>query len=1283
VPEVRAAARPDLRITYPDLPITERRDDLLAALAAHQVVVVAGETGSGKTTQLPKLLLESGRGSRGLIGHTQPRRIAARAVGARLAEELGTTVGDLVGVTVRFSDQVGERTRVKVMTDGILLAEVAGDPRLRRYDALVVDEAHERSLNIDVLLGYLRRLLPERPDLQLVITSATIDTARFAAHFGGAPVVEVSGRTYPVEIRYRPLDPADEVAEDPAEDEEEPGEQPGRDGRSDDPARPRQRRHEVRDPIDAVVEAVAELAGEGPGDVLVFLSGEREIRDAAEALSGAVGPTTEILPLFARLSAAEQHRVFAPHPGRRIVLATNVAETSLTVPGVRYVVDAGTARISRYSRRTKVQRLPIEPVSQASADQRAGRCGRVAPGICIRLYSEDDFRSRPEYTEPEILRTNLASVVLRLAAWGIGDVADLPFLDPPDRRQVRDAVAVLEELGAVRPQPEGLGTLTGVGRRLARLPVDPRIGRMLLAADGEGCLAEVLVVAAALSIQDPRERPVEGRAQADALHARFADRDSDFLAYLRLWEYLGERRRELGSGAFRRMCRDEHLHYLRVREWQDLHGQLRRAAREVGLTPGSVPAGPAAVHRAVLAGLLSHVGLRDAERGDYQGARGARFLIAPGSSLARRRPRWVVAAELVETTRLWARTVARIEPEWVESLAGHLVAREYSEPHWDRGRGQVLGYERVTLYGVPLVARRRVGYARVDPAVARELFLRHALVEGDWDTRHRFFRANRALLQRAAELEDRVRRRDVVPDDETLLAFYDARVPADVVSARHFDAWWNRARQADPDLLTMRPEHLLPQAGGDDLAIRFPAAWPLPEAEGGDLALEYRFEPGAPDDGVTVVVPLALLDRLPPEPFTWQVPGLREGLVTALLRSLPKALRRSFVPAPTYAAAVLDRLPRQPQGALTDAVAAELRRLGGVGVAAEDFALDKVPAHLRVRFRVVDADGRPLASGRDLAALRDRLRGRLRRAVRDVAADVERTGVTSWGDLVLPREVERAHGGRRLRGWPALVDEGESVAVRVLGSPAEQVWETRRGLRRLLLLEVPSPARGVVARLSTADRLVLASAPYPDVTALLADCVAAAVDRVVQDEGPATDVRDPAAYARLRAAVAARLPGDTAAVLADVERVLRAAGEVRAALSATTSLAVLPSAADARAHLDRLVHPGFVTEAGAGRLRDVARYLRALQRRLEVLPTSPQRDLARLAEVHAVEAEVAAVVERLAPAEREAPAVADLRWQLEELRVSLFAQSVGTARPVSAQRIRAALAGVAVTRPGA
>jgi ATP-dependent RNA helicase HrpA len=1224
--ERRRAAVP--RVSYPaELPITARKDDIAAALRDSQVVVVAGETGSGKTTQLPKICLELGRGVRGSIGHTQPRRIAARTVAERIAEELGVELGTVVGYQVRFTDRAGQDTAVKVMTDGILLAEIQSDPMLRRYDTLILDEAHERSLNVDFLLGYLKQLLPRRPDLKLIVTSATIDPERFSAHFGGAPIVEVSGRTYPVEVRYRA--PAEDV-----------------------------------DQVQAISAAVDELSAQGPGDVLVFLSGEREIRDTADALRRSLPSSSEVLPLYARLSAAEQHRVFQPHAGRRIVLATNVAETSLTVPGIRYVVDPGTARISRYSARTKVQRLPIEPVSQASADQRKGRCGRTSDGICIRLYAEEDFEARQRFTEPEILRTNLASVILQMTALGLGDVAAFPFLDAPDRRSIADGVALLHELGALEPsEVDGQRRLTPIGRRLAQLPVDPRLGRMVLEADRNGCLHEVLVIAAALSIQDPRERPVEQQQAADGAHARFADPTSDFLTYLNLWDYLAEQQDGNSSSAFRRLCKTEFLHYLRVREWQDLYGQLRQVARSLGMRPVAARADPAQVHRSLLAGLLSHLGMR-LETGprsrDYQGARGARFAIFPGSALGRTAPPWVVAAELVETSRLWARTVAGVEPEWAEELAGHLAVRFYSEPRWSKRRAGVVATERVTLFGLPIVVGRTVDYAGVDPALARELFIRHALVEGDWTTRHRFFAENRALLSDLEELEHRVRRRDVVVDDQALYDFYDQRIPADVVSGRHFDAWWKPTRRTRPDLLTFTREMLVARADVDDSA--HPDEW-----RQGDLALPvaYRFEPGAPDDGVTVEVPLSTLNQLRPEGFDWQVPALREELVTALVRSLPKPLRRELGPAPDVARAVLARL-EPGEEPLVDALSRQLRRIAGVAVPRDAWRWDRVPAHLRTTFRIVDGE-RTVAEGKDLEDLQRRLGRTVREVLADAARSLERSGLREWTVGEVPRTF--AAGG--IVGYPALVDCGQSVALRVLATESEQLQAMWAGVRRLLLLAAPSPTKYVSSRLDPRAKLMLTQNPHGSLAALLDDCSAAAVDEIlIEAGGPAWDAEG---FAKLATRVRAELNERVLELLRGAQQVLASWAPLVARLAEPVAPPLRPAFDDVRTQLAGLVGPRFVSAAARRRLPDLRRYLRAAAYRLDRLPGDVARDTDRMARVHAVEAERLRFLDELPPARREEEAVRQLRWMVEELRVSVFAQSLGTPYPVSEQRIYRAM----------
>jgi len=1258
-------------VSYPPaLPVSQRKDEIAAAIRDHQVVIVAGETGSGKTTQLPKICLELGRGVTGQIGHTQPRRIAARTVAERIAEELGSEVGAAAGYKVRFADASSDGTFIKVMTDGILLAEMQRDPQLRSYDTLIIDEAHERSLNIDFILGYLKRLLPARPDLKVIITSATIDPERFSAHFWDAPVIEVSGRTYPVELRYRPL-------ADP-----------------DDPE------SEAKDQVQGICDAIAELRAEGPGDILVFLSGEREIRDTADALAEQPGMADlDVLPLYARLSSAEQHRVFARHDRPRAVLATNVAETSLTVPGIRYVIDPGTARISRYSHRTKVQRLPIERISRASADQRKGRCGRTSDGICIRLYSEDDFAARPEFTDPEILRTNLASVILQAAALDLGEIADFPFVDPPESRNIADGVRLLAELGALAPGG-GATRLTGVGRKLARLPADPRLGRMILESRQHGCVHEVLIITAALSIQDPRERPADAREAADAMHARFAEPGSDFLALLTLWDYLHDRQRELSGSAFRRLCRREYLHFLRVREWQDVYAQLRQAAREMGAGTGAGKGSPPSaggtrrntqrpralapgrepepggrhpadladrVHMSLLAGLLSHVGMRDTEvrpgrkrRGpaEFAGARGARFAIFPDSVLARQPPPWLMAAELVETSRLWARTAARIDPEWAEQLAPHLIKHSYSEPHWSARRGAAMAAEKVTLYGLPIVAARQVSYARVDPAAARELFIAHALVAGEWQTHHKFFHANQRLLEEARALEDKARRRGLVAGDAVLFGFYDERVPGEVTSARHFDTWWKKARAQDPGLLTLTPADLAGPASAQVRPGDYPGNW-------GELPLSYEFEPGAPQDGVTADIPLAALARVDADELGWQVPGRREELVTELIRSLPKELRREFVPAPDVARAVVARLG-EPHGNLLDALGAELARRGGIQIPRGAWDESRLPPHLRMTFRVIDGD-RELARGKDLDALRRDLRPRLAEMVTDAAGGLLRTGLTDWSIGTLPRVFTSG----QLTAYPALEDTGTAAEVRLFETQAQAQAAMVRGTRRLLLLRLPTGLRSIAGRLPNERKLALSRSPYASIGALLDDCEACAADQVIADAGgPAWDA---AGFARLAEVARPALPLATSRALDAVGQVLAAAHEAESRLG-SASPALAAAVADARAQFTGLVHPGFVSATGLSRLPDLVRYLRAISRRLDTAAADPGRDAAKTAVVHRVTGAYRRAVEELPAAQRDGPQARAVRWMIEELRVSLYAQMLGTAGPVSEKRIENALA---------
>ncbi|MFF4980348.1 ATP-dependent RNA helicase HrpA [Streptomyces sp. NPDC001046] len=1243
-------------ITYPEqLPVSQKKDDIAAAIRDHQVVIVAGETGSGKTTQIPKICMELGRGVRGMIGHTQPRRIAARTVAERVAEELNTPLGETVGWKVRFTDQVDpEATFVKLMTDGILLAEIQTDRELRAYDTIIIDEAHERSLNIDFLLGYLAQLLPKRPDLKVVITSATIDPERFSRHFGDAPIIEVSGRTYPVEVRYRPL------LEEDGDDAD-------------------------RDQITAIIDAVEELQKEGQGDILVFLSGEREIRDTADALTKKNYRFTEILPLYARLSHAEQHRVFQPHTGRRIVLATNVAETSLTVPGIKYVIDPGFARISRYSHRTKVQRLPIEPVSQASANQRKGRCGRTSDGICIRLYSEDDFDARPEFTDAEILRTNLASVILQMTAAGLGDIEKFPFIDPPDHRNIRDGVQLLQELGALDPaQKDPRKRLTDTGRKLAQLPVDPRLARMVLEADKNGCVREVMVIAAALSIQDPRERPADKQTQADQQHARFRDETSDFLAYLNLWRYLREQQKERGSSSFRRMCKQEYLNFLRIREWQDIYTQVRTVAKQMGIHLNEDDAPADRIHVSLLAGLLSHIGMKDVKdaggeggrgtaKNEYLGARNAKFAIFPGSALFKKPPRFVMSAELVETSRLWARVNAKIEPEWVEPLAQHLIKRTYSEPHWEKDQAAVMAYEKVTLYGVPVVAQRKINYGRIDPEASRELFIRNALVEGDWRTHHKFFSDNRRLLTEVEELEHRARRRDILVDDETLFDFYDRRIPEHVVSGAHFDSWWKHKRHEQPDFLDFEREMLINEKAGEVTKADYPDSWRQGNLK---FRVTYQFEPGADADGVTVHIPLQVLNQVTDEGFDWQIPGLREELVTELIRSLPKPVRRNYVPAPNYAKAFLDKaVPLQEP--LTTTMARELRLMVGVPFEPADFDWSKVPDHLRITFRIVDERRRKLAEDKDLESLRLRLKPKARKALSQAAAataerqggeSLERTGLTDWTIGTLTRVFETRRAGQPVKAYPALVDDGDTVSVRLFDTEAEQAEAMWKGTRRLILRTIPvNPAKFASEKLTNAQKLALSANPHGTIQALFDDCAMAAADKLIGDfGGPAWDEES---YRKLYDKVRAEIVDATVRTVGQVQQVLAAWQACERRLKAVRSPALLPNLQDVRKQLDALVKPGFVTEAGLRRLPDLMRYLVAADRRLQQMPTNVQRDTTRMEKVHEMQDEYAWLLEQM-PQGRPVPSsVRDIRWMIEELRVSYFAHALGTAYPVSDKRI--------------
>ena len=1360
-------------ITYPEeLPVSERREDIMNAIRDNQVVIIAGETGSGKTTQIPKMCLDLGLGEKGLIGHTQPRRLAARSVAERIAEELGQKIGKTVGYQVRFTSEVGEHSAIKLMTDGILLAEIQNDKLLRRYSTLIIDEAHERSLNIDFILGYLKRILPQRPDLKVIITSATIDPERFARHFSPSyvpgkgivdenlsdeereiaeailpddapPIIEVSGRTYPVEIRYRPLE-GDELYLDDEEVAED------------------------RDPTDAILDAIKELSKEAPGDILIFFSGEREIRDAKDAIEAMVLKSPrlnyEVLPLYARLSLAEQHRVFSPGSRPRIVLATNVAETSLTVPGIKYVIDTGTARISRYSARTKVQRLPIERISQASANQRSGRCGRVSDGIAIRLYSEEDFNSRPEFTDPEILRTNLAAVILQMIAIGVvrepGDISRFPFVQPPASRAINDGVNLLRELGALTERPraprKGRGnsaTLTAIGRAMAAFPVDPRLARMIIEGGRRNCAKEMMVLAAALTIQDPRERPADVRAEADAMHARFVDDTSDFSSFLLLWDYINEQQAALSSSQLRKMCHREFINYLRIREWQDLFAQLREMGRTANIHASggrdiNASAHEVDIHKSLLTGLLSHVGVKEEREKDskgrtrgpreYLGARGTKFAIFPGSGLFKKGPDWVLSAELVETSRLWARTNAAIEPQWIEEVGKHLISVQYSEPHWSLSSGAAVAYAKGTLFGLTIYADRPVQYARVDAAAAREIFIQSALVEGQWHTQHKFYLRNQRALAEVEELEARLRRRDLRVDDSVLFAFYDARVPAHVTDVRAFDKWWKQARLEDDNFLDFNPEKLINEEAADYDDSQFPRQW-VQRTDSGELTLDLRYEyaptagvggartEAAKRDGVAVQVPILFLNQLSPEPFRWQIPGLRHELVTALIKSLPKAIRRNFVPAPDVARAACAALEEDYSPAtdeLLPSLALVLRRLRGVVVEPEAFNWDAVPEHLKMGFQVRNARNKILGEGKDLRALQQQLHKEIRSALADSlgASDEamakmvalaqggsgnsggsgnasgparpgsakgaknpakgtqaetgasggvrEVTGLTEFPadmfpDGAIPRKVQRVIATQAVNGYPALVDEGSSVGLRIFPTEAEQLHAQRRGIIRLLQLQVPSPVRYVSEHLSHKEKIVFTQNPHGSIDELIRDCTVAALDHLV----PHTPIFTHAEYSELYEHVRAELIETVFDVTKLVAEILSEATALKKAIKKATSLTTMHAVSDVKAQMENLVYPGFVAKTGYDQLVHIPRYLKAAQVRLTKLGPNLHRDNQLMLTVQDLEDSYDNAVKSLPAGTIVPDALRRVNWMIEELRVSFFAQELGTAYTVSEKRI--------------
>ncbi|QIR14217.1 ATP-dependent RNA helicase HrpA [Shewanella aestuarii] len=1224
----RLQSRPIIQYAE-ELPISQKRDEIASAIANNQVVIVAGETGSGKTTQLPKICLDLGLGSRGIIGHTQPRRLAARSVATRIADELNSPLGEVVGFKVRFADAISENNYIKLMTDGILLAELTSDKYLNQYDAIIIDEAHERSLNIDFILGYLKQILKKRPELKIIITSATIDVERFSKHFNNAPVIEVSGRTYPVETRYRPL-----VQDNDAD----------------------------LDVSDGIFAAVDELIAEGPGDILIFMNGEREIRDTTEMLRKQNYRDTEVLPLYARLSYGEQSKVFKSHIGRRIVLATNVAETSLTVPGIRYVIDPGTARISRYSYRTKVQRLPIEPISQASANQRQGRCGRVGPGICIRLYDETDFIQRPEFTDPEILRTNLASVILQMLSIGLGDIGGFPFIQPPEQKHIRDGFLLLEELQAVKKQKGDL-VLTPLGRQLSRIPLDPRLSRMVFEANHNGCLHEALVITAGLSIQDPRERPIDKKQAADECHNRFADKDSDFSSWIKLWDHLKDQKRELSASQFRKQCRDEYLAYLRVREWQDLYAQLKQAVHELKWRLNDSPADYDNLHKSLLSGLLSHIGFKDANN-EYLGARNRKFFVFPGSPLAKKGPKWIMAAELTETSRLFARCCAKIQPEWLEDLAAHLVKKNQVEPHFEAKAGSVIAFENQVLYGLTIVNRRRVQYGPINPIEAREIFIRSGLAQGELQTKEAFFVNNQRLLNDIENLEHKSRRRDILVDEDVLVDFYEPRVPDGIYNAPLFFKWWKKTRQKQPDLLDFNVDLLMQRSVDHISALDFPEVW-----HKGNLALKvsYHFEPADIDDGVSVHVPVALLNQIDDEDFDWLVAGLREEKIIALIKSLPKALRRNFVPAPDYAKACVQAMTPF-ELPLIDSLCKQLLRMSGTRLSAEDFDFSQLPAHLLINFKVEDDNGRLIAQGRQIEPLKEQLQGVVAKAIRQVAdKGIEQEKLTTWSFGDLPSQYQQRKGNYEVKAFPALIDNKTDVAIKLFDDEHEAAKQHRLGLRRLLLINIPSPVKHLQQSLPNKAKLAMYFNPFGQVQLLIDDIIQAAVQQLLDEKN--LDIRNQAQFEQAKDWVRQELNSTTEQLSLKVEKILTVYQRVKKRLKGKISLDIAFAMSDIQNHLDKLVYKGFVQECGWNRLTDVARYISAIENRLDKLPVDPNRDRIHMQSITKLEGLLAAQLAKVPKLQPVPEALIEARWMLEEYRVSCFAQVLGTAYPISEKRI--------------
>ena len=1224
------------KIHYPDnLPVAEKKQAIYDAIKNNQVVIIAGETGSGKTTQIPKICLELGLGIKGYIGHTQPRRLAARSVANRIAEELKTEIGQLVGYKVRFSDHVSETTLIKLMTDGILLAEIQKDKLLLQYDTIIIDEAHERSLNIDFILGYLKQLLPKRPDLKVIITSATIDVERFSNHFNQAPIIEVSGRTYPVEVRYRP----------PIFNEED----------------------DTNNDFQPILDAIEELSAESFGDILIFLTGEREIRDVADILNKLELRHTDILPLYARLSATEQNRIFQSHSKRRIILATNVAETSLTVPGIKYVIDPGLARISRYSYRTKVQRLPIEPISQASANQRKGRCGRTSDGICIRLYDEKDFLSRPEFTDPEILRTNLASVILQMTSLGLGNIAAFPFVEAPDSRYIRDGIRLLEELGAIYIKHHQYH-LTETGKILAQLPIDPRLARMLVEARRSGCTKEIMIITAALSIQDPRERPFDKQQASDEKHRRFADKESDFLSLINLWNYIQEQQNLLSGNQFRRLCQKEFLNYLRIREWQDVYTQIRQTIKQLAFPINSKAADYISLHTSLLSGLLSHIGMKEIEKREYIGARNIKFAIFPNSALFKSQPKWCIVSELVETSRLWGRTAAKIESEWIEPIAQHLIKYSYSEPRWSKKQGTTIANEKVTLFGLPIVASRIVNYSKIDPVLSRSLFIRHALVEGDWLTNHKFYKQNQKLIKEVEDLEHKSRRQDILIDDDELYEFYDKRIDDSVISTKHFDNWWKQKQKSQPDYLNIKKDMLIKQSAQLVNLSDFPDFW---YQDNFKLALEYQFDIGHNRDGVTIKIPIDLLNQIKNRGFDWQVPGFRKDLIIALIKSLPKSLRRNLVPAPNYAEAFLERIRTTDQPIL-ESLEKEFRKMTGVKITSEDWQLDQVPDYLKMTFSIIDSNNEEIASGKDLVLLKEQLKNEVQKALSTLTTkkvvSIEQSNITDWNFGTLPTTYEEKQKNYTVKAYPALIDHQNSVSIELVGNQEEQQKLNKLGLRRLLVLNIPSPIKYLHEKLPNKSKLGLYFNSFGTVLMLIDDCIACAVDELIDKYNQ--NIQNQDQYQKLLDYTKTNINETVIDIAKQVENILTLHYNINKKLKGRVDLSLAFALSDIKKQLSNLVYKGFVADSGYKRLADVYRYLLAIEKRIEKLMGNVTKDRQSMNIIEEVENQYEKWVNSLPQIVRSKDSVINIRWMIQELRVNLFAQQLGTPYPISPKRVK-------------